>query len=166
MSQPIVTVAVVIGIVLAAVFAVVAISVLIQVRRTLRSVDEFVQVTGSKLSVTLDEASGAARKAERVSANLEAITGDSRRFFEALGGLGSSLRRMSESVDRVGTTIGLMDNGVRKVPSVLNAVAAAAAAGVKAVVGGRRNERAGQTDGREADSRERSERRTSGASQW
>jgi hypothetical protein len=106
------------AVVLVAVLVGVAIPALLQLRRTLRAAEIFLDTTGTRLNRTLDEASQAIATVQRTSASLEGSASELRRLFDAAGSFAQSVGRAGESL--------------RSFPTLFGAVAAAVASGVRA----------------------------------
>jgi ABC-type transporter Mla subunit MlaD len=140
------------SIVLLTIFVCVATPALLQLRRTLRTAESFLDTTGAKLNRSLDEVSATTQKLGDVAERLDNGASHATKLFTALGSLGDSVADVSDSVSRI-------NRSVRQVPGIMGAVGAAAVAGVRAVTRGR-------NDGHHDDDMVESGRPASGASGW
>jgi ABC-type transporter Mla subunit MlaD len=87
-----------IAVVLFAVLVGVAVPALLQLRRTLRRAEEFLETTGPRLDITLDEVSGAAAKIRAVAGHLEEGSAGLHRIVETVGGLMGFVERALASI--------------------------------------------------------------------
>ena len=96
-------------IVLLAVVVAFLVPVLLQLRRTLTSLEHFLDTTGKRLEQVLDEANGTLARLNRISAELEAGTEHVRSLATAAGDLGrtfTSLRASIPTAAALGTALG------------------------------------------------------------
>ena len=78
------------------VFMGVAIPVLLQLRRTLRSAEVFLESTGETLKQTLEDVSGAAARFNHAAGRIEDNAEGLERLFKGLGSVAAYLGRMRE----------------------------------------------------------------------
>ena len=95
----------VVGLVLLAILVGAGIPALVQLRRTLRSAQTFLDSTGQRLDRTLDEVTDAAARINRLGKSLEEDAEGLRVFTDAAAGLGRSLKQAQESI-RLVTVVG------------------------------------------------------------
>src|SRR3989475_12154568 len=95
----------VVGLVLLAILVGAGVPALVQLRRTLRSAQTFLDSTGKRLDRTLDEVTDAAARINRLGKSLEKDAEGLRVFTDAAAGLGRSLKQAQESV-RLMTAVG------------------------------------------------------------
>jgi ABC-type transporter Mla subunit MlaD len=100
------------AVVLIAVLAGAAVLALLQLRRTLRKVETFLETSGVRLNHALDETSEAASKIhllaaglERSAAELEKLLGAASRVADSLGELRESLRGVLGGIVAIGPAI-------------------------------------------------------------
>ena len=93
------------GLVLLAILVSAGVPALVQLRRTLRSAQTFLDSTGKRLDRTLDEVTDAAARINRLGKSLEKDAEGLRVFTDAAAGLGRSLKQAQESV-RLMTVVG------------------------------------------------------------
>lgn len=89
---------VVVAVVLVAVLVGTAIPVLLQLRRTLRAMESFLETTGVRLNRTLDEASEAAAKIQLVAGQIEGGAAEFRKVLGAAGSVAESVGELHESL--------------------------------------------------------------------
>jgi len=94
-----------VGLVLLAILVGAGIPALIQLRRTLRSAQTFLDSTGMRLDRTLDEVTDAAARINRLGKSLEEDAEGLRVLTDAAAGLGRSLKQAQESI-RLMTVVG------------------------------------------------------------
>jgi ABC-type transporter Mla subunit MlaD len=82
-----------------------AVPALLQLRRTLRSAERFLDDTGPRLQRTLETAERAAGRVERIAGDLERDLGRARGLLDAASDLGRSLRLLQGSL-RTALSIG------------------------------------------------------------
>jgi hypothetical protein len=87
-----------IAVVLLAVLVGGAVPVLLQLQRTLRRAEVFLETTGPKLNVTLDEISGAAAKIRAVAGHLQEGSAELHGLVETVGGLMGVVDRALASI--------------------------------------------------------------------
>src|SRR5256712_13740785 len=95
----------VVGLVLLAILVGAGVPALVQLRRTLRSAQTFLDSTGKRLDRTLDEVGEAAARINRLGKSLEKDAEGLGVFTDAAAGLGRSLKQAQESL-RVMTGVG------------------------------------------------------------
>ena len=95
----------VVGLVLLAILVGAGLPALVQLRRTLRSAQTFLDSTGQRLDRTLDEVTDAAARINRLGKSLEEDAEGLRVFTDAAAGLGRSLKQAQESI-RLVTVVG------------------------------------------------------------
>ena len=89
--------------VLLAVLVGAALPTLIQLRSTLRSVEQWTERVGPKLEGTLGEAQEVTRRLNRTGSELEQSTARARVLLDAAGDIGETLRRMNRSLQTAAT---------------------------------------------------------------
>jgi len=80
------------------VFVGVAVAVLLQLRRTLRSAEVFFESTDATLKQTLENVAGAATKLDRVAGRIEDNTEGLERLFKGFGSVAGYLGKLRESM--------------------------------------------------------------------
>lgn len=85
-------------VVLIAVLVGAAVPALLQLRRTLRTAETFLEATGVRLNHTLDEASEAAARIHLVADQIEGGVVELRKLLEAASGVAASLGELRESL--------------------------------------------------------------------
>ena len=138
-----------IGVALIAVFVLAASAALLQVRRTMRAAELFIETTGKLLDRRLEEAGRMVVSIEHSAQTLEAIAGHTVKLATGLGMLGDAFGHASRVAGEVVDTVERANQGVRAFPGVLGALGAAAVAGARAVARGNRNGR-GEEDADES----------------
>jgi ABC-type transporter Mla subunit MlaD len=88
----------VVAVVLVSVLVGAAVPALLQLRRTLRAAETFLETTGARLNHTLDEASGAAAKIQRVTAQVEGSVAELQKLLGAAGSVADSLGELREAL--------------------------------------------------------------------
>lgn len=111
-------VAVVVGAVLLAILVGVAIPVLLQLRATLKSAQDFFDATGPKVDRAVVQIEEAVARFNKIGAELETGAARLRGFLEAAGEIGHSLAKLRDSI--------------RTVTAVSGAIGPAVAAGFRA----------------------------------
>ena len=94
-----------VGLVLLSILVGAGIPALVQLRRTLRSAQTFLDSTGQRLDRTLDEVTDAAARINRLGKSLEEDAEGLRVFTDDAAGLGRSLKQAQESI-RLATVVG------------------------------------------------------------
>ena len=89
---------VVVAVVLVAVLVGAAVPALLQLRRTLRSAETFLEKTGAHLNRALDEASEAAAKIQLVTGHIEGSVAGLQKLLGAAGSVAESLGELRESL--------------------------------------------------------------------
>jgi ABC-type transporter Mla subunit MlaD len=87
----------------------VAVPALLQLRRTLKSAERFLDETGARLRRTLDSADRAVDRVDRIAVEIEGDLRHARALFDAASDLGRSLQRAQGSLRTmisIGTAIG------------------------------------------------------------
>lgn len=100
---------VVVAVTLVAVLVGAAVPALLQLRRTLRVAETFLETTGARLNHTLDEASAAAAKIRRTAGHFEGGAAELQKVLGAAGGVVDSVGELREALRGilgVATTIG------------------------------------------------------------
>jgi ABC-type transporter Mla subunit MlaD len=82
------------GVVCIAIFVGVAVPVLLQLRRTLRSAETFLETTGATLKQTLEEISSAAATLNHAAVGIEENTEGLARLFKGLGSVAGYLAKL------------------------------------------------------------------------
>ena len=85
-------------VVLVAVLVGAAVPALLQLRRTLRAAETFLETTGARLNHTLDEASGAAAKIQRVAGHFEGGVAELQKLLGTAGSVADSLGELREAL--------------------------------------------------------------------
>lgn len=88
----------VVAVVLVAVLVGAAIPVLLQLRRTLRTMETFLETTGVRLNHALDEASEAAVKIQLVTGHIEGGVAELQKLLGAAGSVAESLGELRDSL--------------------------------------------------------------------
>ena len=89
---------VVVAVTLVAVLVGAAVPALLQLRRTLRAAETFLETTGARLNHTLDEASGAAANIQRVAGHFEAGVAELQKLLGAASSVAGSLGELREAL--------------------------------------------------------------------
>lgn len=89
---------VVVAVVLLAVLVGAAVPVLLQLRRTLRTMETFLETTGVRLDHALDEASAAAARIQLVVGHIEGGVAELQKLLGAAGSVAESLAELRESL--------------------------------------------------------------------
>jgi uncharacterized protein YoxC len=100
---------VVVAVTLVAVLVGSAVPALLQLRRTLRVAETFLETTGARLNHTLDEASEAAAKIQRIAGHFEGGATELQKLLGAAGNVADSVGELREALRGilgVATTIG------------------------------------------------------------
>ncbi len=88
----------IVAVVLVAVLVGAAVPALLQLRRTLRAMESFLETTGVRLNHALDEASGAAAKIQLVTGHIEDGVAELQHLLGAAGSVAESLGELRESL--------------------------------------------------------------------
>ena len=89
---------VVVAVTLVAVLVGAAVPALLQLRRTLRAAETFLETTGGRLNRTLDEASEAAAKIQRVAGHFEGGAAELQKLLGAAGSVADSMGELREAL--------------------------------------------------------------------
>lgn len=86
----------------------IAVPVLLQLRRTLRRLERFLDETGPRLNRTLDQTDEAAARIDRIGAEVEDSLRGLRDLAGAASGLGSALRQVQDSARAIASIGGAL----------------------------------------------------------
>jgi ABC-type transporter Mla subunit MlaD len=86
------------AVVLVAVLVGAAVPALLQLRRTLRAAETFLETTGARLNHTLDEASGAAANVQRLAGQLEGSVAELQKLLGAAGSVADSVGELRDGL--------------------------------------------------------------------